>query len=359
MYPDLPLTKSGSFQMTTIAFGSAFGGLSSSDDYRSSAFQEFLANRQIIYNRLLSRYEGTLYPTAGFMEEHPQQAGTPYKGVLGSSRLNSRDVLVHAFLAAYTGGDASSISLSAFPAWWKALPNWKISYEGLPAIIPWLGRHFKTFSLSHAYTCTYNVGSYATYANYAENADGLGFTLDVSNDVPVPSSEFNISTVTLSESFAPLIGVNFTTNNNISGNAQWKQTRSLTLNMASAQLVEVVSRDLTIGTGYKWENFGQKMGIVFGGNKKGSGAVNHDLNLKFDITYKNQVSLLRKIEDEYSQATSGNKAWSFRFSGDYQFSRMLKMQLYYNKQINTPLISTSYPTINTDFGLTLAFSLAR
>jgi len=359
MYPDLPLTKSGSFQMTTIAFGSAFGGLSSSDDYRSSAFQEFLANRQIIYNRLLSRYEGTLYPTAGFMEEHPQQAGTPYKGVLGSSRLNSSDVLVPAFLAAYTGGDASSISLSAFPAWWKALPNWKISYEGLPAIIPWLGRHFKTFSLSHAYTCTYNVGSYATYANYAENADGLGFTLDVSNDVPVPSSEFNISTVTLSESFAPLIGVNFTTNNNISGNAQWKQTRSLTLNMASAQLVEVVSRDLTIGTGYKWENFGQKMGIVFGGNKKGSGAVNHDLNLKFDITYKNQVSLLRKIEDEYSQATSGNKAWSFRFSGDYQFSRMLKMQLYYNKQINTPLISTSYPTINTDFGLTLAFSLAR
>lgn len=359
MFADLPATKSGSFQMTTIAFGSAFGGFSSSDDYRSSAFQEFLANRQIIYDRLLARYEGSLYPTGGFMANHPQQAGTPYNGVLGASRLNSSDVLVPAFLAAYTGGDASSVSLSAFPAWWKALPNWKVTYDGLTRVIPWIGQHFKTFSLSHAYTCTYNVGSYSTYSNYVENGDGLGFTLDVSNDVPVPSSEFDISTVTLSESFAPLIGVNFTMNNNVSGNVQWKQTRAITLNMASAQLVETISRDLTIGTGYKWENFGQKMGIVFGGGKKGSQSENHDLNLKFDVTYKNQVSLLRKIEDEFTQATSGNKAWSFRFTGDYQFSRMLKMQLYYNKQINTPLISTSYPTINTDFGMTLSFSLAR
>ncbi len=359
MFSDLPITRSGSFQMTTIGIGSAFGGLSSDDDYRSSAFQQFLANREIIYNRLLARYEGTSYPTSGFMADHPQQAGTPYKGVLGDSRLNSADVLVPAFLAAYTGGDASSVSLSAFPAWWKALPNWKVTYDGLTNLIPWLGQHFKTFSLSHAYTCTYNIGSYSTYANYAENADGLGFTLDVSNDVPVPSSEFDISTVTLSESFAPLIGVNFTTNNNISGNAQWKQTRSLTLNMASAQLVEVVSRDLTVGMGYKWENFGQKVGLAFGSKSKGGSAVNHDLNLKFDVTYKNQVSVLRKIQDQYSQATSGNKAWTFRFTGDYQFSRMLKMQIYYDKQINTPLISTSYPTINTDFGMTLSFSLAR
>jgi hypothetical protein len=38
-------------------------------------------------------------------------------------------------------------------------------------------------------------------------------------------------------------------------------------------------------------------------------------------------------------------------------SKMLSLRLYYDKQINTPLVSTSYPTINTDFGVTMNFSL--
>ena len=83
------------------------------------------------------------------------------------------------------------------------------------------------------------------------------------------------------------------------------------------------------------------------------------LNLKFDMTYKNQMSLLRKITDEYTQATSGNSAWSFKFSADYQFSKMLQMKLYYDRQVNTPLISTSYPTVNSDFGMTLTLQLTR
>ena len=355
MFDDMATQRSGSFQMTTIALGSSFGGAKSSRKYRSDAFDRFLANRQVIYNRLLARYEGTRYPTGGFMQGYEQLAGTRYEGNLGASRLNSGDVLVPAFLAAYMGGDATTVSTSPFPAWYKALPNWKVTYDGLIQLIPWLGEHFKTFSLSHAYTCTYNVGSYQTYTNYAENAQGLGFTLDVSADAPVPSSEFDIQTVTLSESFAPLAGINFTTHNNISGRAEYRHTRSLSLNMAATQLVENVSKDLTFGVGYKIEDFATKLGLPAGKDK----SVKHDLNLKFDLTHKNQVALLRKIEEQYSEATSGNTAWTFRFQADYQFSKLLQMKLYYDRQINTPLISTSYPTVNADFGITMTFSLTR
>ena len=359
MFEDLAIIKSGSFQMTTIALGSSFGGTKSKKKYRSKAFDKLVAARETIYARLLARYEGTSYPRGGFMSDYPTQAGMRYTGVLGDSRINSSDVLVPAFISAYMGGgSADKVSLNPFPDFWKALPNWNVKYDGLLQVLPKLGDYFKSLSLSHAYTCTYAIGNYASYTNYAENEQGLGFTLDVSNDVPVPSSEFDISTVTLTESFAPLLGVNATMLNGITAKVEYKHTRNVTLNMSAAQIVENVSKDLTIGTGYKIANFGQKVGLPMGTNAKEKN-VSHDLNLKLDITHKNQVALLRKIEDVYSEATSGNKAWNISFSTDYQFSKMLNLKFYWQKQINTPLISTSYPTVNTDFGLTLNFSLTR
>lgn len=354
MFDDMAITKSGSFQMTTIALGSSFG-TKTSGKYSSKVFDTFLRNREVVYRRFLARYEGSNYPRGGFMTAYNQQAGTPYAGNLGASRINSSDVLVPAFLAAYTGGDAGSVNLSPFPEIWKALPNWKVTYDGLITLFPWLGKYFKSLTLSHAYTCTYNVGSYATYTNYAENEQGLGFTLDVANDVPVPASEFDISTVTLSESFAPLIGLNATFLNGVTAKGEYKQTRSISLNMTAAQLVENISKDITVGMGYKIANFNTRIGLPGGRDR----SVSHDLNLKVDVTHKNSVALLRKVEDQYSEATSGNKSWAIKFAADYQLSKMLSMRLYYDKQINTPLISSSYPTKNTNFGVTMNFSLNR
>lgn len=177
------------------------------------------------------------------MADYPTQAGMRYTGILGDSRINSSDVLVPAFISAYMGGgSADKVSLNPFPNLWHALPNWNVKYDGLLQLFPKLSNYFKTLSLSHAYTCTYAIGSYASYTNYVENEQGLGFTLDVTNDVPVPSSEFDISTVTLTESFSPLLGVNATLLNGITAKVEYKQTRSVALNMSAAQLVENVSK---------------------------------------------------------------------------------------------------------------------
>lgn len=358
MFDDLAITKSGSFQMTTIAFGSSFG-TSNKGKYRSRAFEHMVRNRDIVYQRLLDRYKGTSYPTGGFMLDHPDQAGNHFKEVLGESRINSSDVLVPSFIAAYLGdASPSDVSLSPFPKIWKTLPNWRVQYDGLLQLFPKLAEHFKTLTLSHAYNCTYAIGSYASYANYVENEEGLGFTLDVANDVAVPSSQYNISTVTLTESFSPLIGINATLNNNITARTEYKQTRSVTLNMSAAQIVENISKDLTFGTGYKIANFNTYLGLPSATSGKEK-SVSHDLNMKLDFTLKHQLALLRKIEDLYSEATSGNTAININFSADYQFSKMLNLKLYWQKQINKPLISTSYPTVNTDFGMTMSFSLTR
>lgn len=358
MSPDLPITRSGSFQMTTIAMGSAFGGHDPGNNYSSEVFNRFLENRAVVYDRLLSRYAQSRYPTAGFMrtmEGGDQYAGMPYNPDLGSSRINTSDVLVPAFFAAYLGGDAKTVSLDPIPAMWRALPNWRITYDGLLQLFPKLSQWFKSLQLSHAYNCTYSLGNYRTYTNYVENEEGLGFVLDVTNNCPMPSSEFDIGTVTLTESFAPLAGLNATLINGLSLKGEYKSTRSVSLAMASAQITENISKDLTVGVGYKIANFNTIIGMPDGQQK----GVNHDLNMKLDITHKDQMSLLRKITDAYSQATSGNTAWTIKFSADYQFSKMLQMKLYYNRQSNTPLVSTSYPTVNSDFGMTLTLSLTR
>lgn len=61
-----------------------------------------------------------------------------------------------------------------------------------------------------------------------------------------------------------------------------------------------------------------------------------------------------------SSANSGNTAFKLSFSADYTLSRLLTMSFYYDRQTNTPLLSSSsYPTTTQDFGLSIKFSLTR
>lgn len=352
MSPDLGVTESGSFQMTTIGLASSFGMGSAGDGYSSRSFDKFMQVREVIHNRRLALYEGTRYPTGGFirtMQDGTSFAGFAYSGkrtdatgaLVTDARRNSSDVLVPAFISAYMGYDAHSMSLSPFPSLMHALPNWKVTYDGLLDLFPAWRKYFKTLSLTHTYQCTYAVGSYQTYANYVENDQGLGFVLDVVNNCPVPAQMYDVGVVTLTESFSPLAGLNATLVNNVSARAEYRHTRTTSLNVSSLSIVENVSKDFTLGVGYK---------MPFRKN---------DLNMRLDMTYRNQMALLRKISTAFSEATSGNTSWNFKFSADYQLSKMLQVKLYYDRQVNTPLISSSYTTINSNFGGTLTLNLTR
>ena len=88
--------------------------------------------------------------------------------------------------------------------------------------------------------------------------------------------------------------------------------------------------------------------------------VSHDLNLRFDFSFRNQDAITRNIQTSLSEATSGNKAIKASFSADYTVSRYVTLSLYYDRQRNQPLLSSSaYPTITQDFGFNLRFSLTR
>lgn len=347
MYLGMPETQTGTFSMTTITIGSAFEGGNADNEYHSKAFNRFVDNLDVIQQRRQAKYEGSTYP------EGTALAGQPYDPANGTVDRYSADVMIPAFLSAYTGRDAGGTFLDLFPSFLSMLPNWSIKYSGLSKL-EFFQQYFKSFNINHAYKSIYSVGSYNTFSSYMEYMNGYGFVESVSTGNLIPSSMYDVSTVSINESFSPLIGVDMTFNNGITAKLEYKKTRVLNLSMTAIQVVETNSEDFVIGLGYKLTN------LKLFGKSTGKKAISNDLNLRADFTLKNQNALCRSIDELTTQATSGNKAINFSFSADYTYSKMLTISAYFDRQKTIPLISASaYPTTTTDFGISLKFSLTR
>ena len=353
MYDDMNTTYSGSYTKTHCAILTSLRGSSSKDGYASATFDKFLENIPVIAGRIEERYNGIKYPTSGFMRNHAL-AGQPFSPDNGGVNTSSSDVLIPAFVAAYTGQNPGKVTLDPFPGLSAMLPNWRITYDGLGKI-EWFQKLFRNFTISHAYQCTYSVGSFTSFSDWISVGDGIGFSMDELTQNPYPTSPYNISSVAITEKFAPLIGVSATMYNNITFNAEYRDSRTLTLNSSAGQLVEASSKSLVVGGSYKIANFNTILKI--GGQDKG---VNHDLTINADFTLSNNNALIRKIENNTAQATSGTRTMSINLTADYVLSRRLTVGAYFDHQINTPLVSsTAYPTANTNFGISLNLSLTR
>ena len=362
MYEGRPTTLGGTFNMTTISIKSALEGMGDANNgYYSKSFEDFCGRVNEFRDRVQAQYP---------------EAGTERSGIAEANSVDpySADVLVPAFLSSYTLG--SGHSLSIFPALTRLLPNWTVRYSGLSKLT-WLRDHFKSVNINHSYKSIYSVGSYASYSSWVQYMGDLGY-VQAADGSMTPSSRYNISTVSINEAFSPLLGIDMTFNNNLTCKVEYKTTRVLNLSMTSVQINESKSKDWVVGLGYKISNFnifgsGTSHRKVKGSkgkkqneneskqqNTKGKGGVNHDLNMRLDVSFRQQAAITRDIATGVSSASSGNSALKISFSADYTLSRFLTLTAYYDRQTNTPLLSSSsYPTTTQDFGLSMKFSLTR
>ena len=369
MYAGMPTTQSGTLTMTTISLGSAFEGMGNAGNgYHSATFEKFCKSLDGFRDRVEAQYANAVYPAGTSF------AGQKFNPANGAVSKYSADVMVPAFLSAYTSMGGNSLSI--FPALSRLLPNWTLRYSGLGQL-PWFRDVFKSVNINHSYKSIYAVGSYSSYSSYMEYMNGLGFINDATTGNPMPSSMFNVSTVSINEAFSPLIGIDVTMNNNLTCKVEYRKTRVLNLSMTSIQVNEATSNDFVVGVGYKINNFklfgGRRRRRVRSSNRgddksnastttttRTSSGFNTDLNLRLDLSYRKQASICRDIATMTSSASSGNTAFKLSFSADYTLSRLLTMSFYYDRQTNTPLLSSSsYPTTTQDFGLSLKFSLTR
>jgi len=374
MVEGMPEIRGGSFAISTLSIRSAFEKDGAGNSYRSHAFERFRDNREVVAARVRDQYSETRYPSAGFLSGS-SLSGQPFSPTTGDVGTHTAEVLIPSFLAAYTGRDASTIALTPFPALSAMLPNWELSLN-MVTIAPLLQQPFQTFMISHSYISQYRVGSFSSHLSWVPLSDGsdLGYIRDVVSGAPLPSSPFDISAVSIMESFNPLVELHGTLHNNMSLSLRINKTRALNLNISSRQIVEMNDNDLVLGMGYRIAHFNRIVG--FGSNtmekrsrrttprreretdeSPSTTTFSNDLQIRVDISTKNTQALIRKIEEGFTQATSGINTTTIRFSADYAMSRALTLRAFFDRIINKPLVSsTAYPTANTTAGLSLRFN---
>ena len=367
MYEGCPTTESGSLNMTTISLKTAFEGMGNANNgFKSSAFEKFCNSLDGFRQKVENTYKGTKYP------EGTTHAGETFNPENGAVNKYSADVMIPAFLNAYTNMGSGGLKL--FPTLAKVLPNWTVRYSGLSKL-PWIRDHFKSVNINHGYKSIYAIGSYSTFNTYHEYMDGRGFINDAATGNPIPSSRYNISMVSINEAFSPLLGVDVTLHNELTCKVEYRKTRVLNLSMTSVQINETMSNDWVVGLGYRINNFNpfgpkkkhikkkpsETQGKNSSSNKKNNrSSFNSALNLRLDFSYRKQAAISRDISSMMSSASSGNTAMKLSFMADYSLSKVLTMSFYYDRQTNTPLLSSnSYPTTTSDFGLSVKFSLNK
>ena len=371
MYAGNPTTQSGTLTMTTISIGTAFERQGNANNgYHSTTFEKFAKSLDDYRSRVEARYIGANYPMS--------MGGGKFDPRVGTVNKYSSDVMIPAFLNSYTS--MSGNGLNIFPKLKSLLPNWTIRYSGLSRL-PFFQNIFKSVNINHSYKSIFAIGSYQSFSTWQEYMNGLGFVKDATSGAPIPSSMYNISQVSINEAFSPLLGIDVTLQNNLTARLEYRQTRVLSLSMTSVQINEAMSKDWVVGFGYRINNVdlfgGRNSRLVKNTKKKGnqqdqqnsntqsvssknSGSINRDLNLRLDLSYRKQASITRDIATITSAASSGNTAFKASFVGDYTLSRLITASIYYDIQINTPLLSSSsYPTTTHDFGVSLKLSLTR
>jgi cell surface protein SprA len=162
-----------------------------------------------------------------------------------------------------------------------------------------------------------------------------------------------IGQVLISESFAPLIGVNVRTKSRVTANFQYKTKRDLALNISNAQITELNSKDVTLELGFTKNN----LKLPF----KSQGRL---IVLKNDVTFRLNASIAdtktiqRKI-NELNTVTNGSINYQLRPNVSYVVNQKLNVQLYFERTINDPLVSNSFRRATTRVGAQIRFSLAQ
>jgi cell surface protein SprA len=208
---------------------------------------------------------------------------------------------------------------------------------------------FNSVSLSHAYRSVYSVSSFTTNLLYQED----GTSRDLSNNF-IPKDQF--TQINISEQFSPLIGIDINWKSNLTTRFEYKRDRNMTLTFTDIVVTEVKGNEFVFGAGYRWRNFKLPFGMQPTTKKGASG---NDLNLTADFSVRKNSTIIRRLLENTDQPTAGLTVISIKLAADYIVNERFNVRLFFDRIVNTPIISTSFPTANTAFGVSVRFTLAQ
>jgi cell surface protein SprA len=84
----------------------------------------------------------------------------------------------------------------------------------------------------------------------------------------------------------------------------------------------------------------------------------NDVTFKLNMSINNSQTIQRKIDEE-NVVTNGNVNIQIRPNISYVVNQKLNVQLYFDRNINEPKVSNSFPRATTKFGTKILFNLAQ
>lgn len=324
-YESLINNRFGDFSISNFMLLTAFA---KSDEVTSEIFEEFRSNRLIIAQRLAGE---PINPNATAFPD-------------GFGPTNQR-VMLPAFLAAYTGRNAESVPLGAFRD--VPIPNWVMKYTGLMRL-KWFKDKFRRFSLTHGYRSSYSINSFRTNLDFDPDFP------DARDQSGNFKNETLFTNVTLVEQFNPLIRVDFEMKNSVNIVAEVRKDRALSLSFDNNLLTEISGFEYIFGFGYRVKD------VRFTTNLDGRRTtLKGDLNLRADLAVRDNITIIRNLDFNNNQITSGQNIWALKLNADYALSRNFSAIFYYDHTFSKFKVSTAFPQTTIRSGITLRYTFGN
>ncbi len=322
----------GMYAISTILIGTSF---STSDENSSASFDDFRNNRLPIANRLATE--------RGIDLSDPNNIDAD--GFPKGFGKTNQAVLLPAFLAAYSGESASSVSTGIFKSF--PVPNWSIKYNGLMRY-NFFKKNFKRFSLQHNYRASYTINAFRSNFEYDKNPNGVDLNGNFYNQTIM-------SNVNLVEQFNPLLRMDFELKNSLKILTEIKKDRALSMSFDNNLLTEVQGQEFIVGLGYRIKD------VVFNSKLAGNstGIIKSDIIIKTDFSYRNNKTIVRYLDYDNNQLAAGQDIWSLKLTADYSFSKNLTAIFYYDHAFSEAVVSTSFPLTNIRSGFTLRYNFGN
>jgi len=119
-------------------------------------------------------------------------------------------------------------------------------------------------------------------------------------------------------------------------------------------LTETQGNEYRLGLGYRVKNV--KFTSKIGGKSQ---VLSSDLNLKADLSFRRNKTIVRYLELNQSETTSGQDIWQINFTADYALSKNLTAIFYYDHSFSEYAISTAFPQTTIRSGFTLRYNFGN
>lgn len=333
----------GGFSVSYIGLKTMFRSLSSTQ--MSQNFREMLDYRMIISQRL-----GEINPyTAGL----PDPLDPGYSKGYGRY---SQDVVIPAFIAAYTGKDPDKAPLIIYEDRtarnnpfrnFMPMPNWNLRYNGLSKLPAFQGK-VQTLTLTHAYSGTLSMNNFMSHLYYQDFL-GVGFPSFIDSVSGNYIPYFLVPNMSITESFSPIVGIDMQLANSLSLKFMFNKSRTLSLSLIDYQVSETKSTEFMVGMGYRAKGLNLPFSVF------GISRLDNDVNFRLDVGLRDDLTVNSYMATGTITATRGQRVITINPRIDYIINDALQIQLFFDRRQSVPYVDQTFPLTSTRAGLTLRY----